>query len=78
MISIANYLSDIVGLSDTLSFSLEKVQTLSQINILYIHSETNSVTTRLQKHQNSLRLVGHSSDMSDKTSALISTKTEQQ
>lgn len=76
MISLTNYLSDIVGLSDTHFLSLEKVQTLSQINNLYIHPETNSVTARLQKHQNSLRHVGHKSDMSDTPSNPSPQKTE--
>ena len=78
MISIANNVSDIVGLSDTHFLSLEKFRHLSQINNLYKQSETNSVTTRLQKHQNSLRLVGYKSDMSDTSSAPITNNTEQQ
>jgi len=59
MMSNQTFCRTLSDISDTLFFSLENFRHLSQNKYIYIHSETNSVTARLQKHQNSLSAVGH-------------------
>jgi hypothetical protein len=59
MISNQNFCRTLSDASDSLSHYPQMFRHLSQINHFLLLSETNSITTRLQKHQNSLSAVGH-------------------
>jgi len=64
--------------SDSLSHYLQMFRHLSQINNLLLLSETNHVTKRKQKHQNSLSTVGHRVRHVRHFSTHTNTNTEQQ